>query len=158
MDAFYVSIGFIWCKYDPNVYLNKNGVVLYVIVMYVYDLLITGICNKQIGSIKASLHSEFAMIDLGLLRQFLGLEIEKSERGIMMRKPKYAWDLLIKFNMDDFKESKFPFLSGIKLGEFGDSPLVDCTLYKKLVGSLMYLTHTRPDLDYVFISVERYMQ
>ena len=97
------------------------------------------------------------MIDLGLLKQFLGLEIEQYERGIMVSQPKYALDLLIKFNMDDCKASKCPFLSGIKLGEFGDSPLVDCTLHMQLVGSLIYLTHTRPDLYYVVSVVARYM-
>ena len=69
------------------------------------------------------------MSDLGLLKQFLGLEIEQSERGIIIRKKKYASDLLLKFNMDKCNTTKFPFLYGIKLGEVGDSPLVDNSLY-----------------------------
>ena len=77
MDSLLLSIGFILCKSDPNVYLQKNDILLQVIVLYVYGILIIGSFNKQIGSIKASLHSEFAMTDLGLLKQFLGLEIEK---------------------------------------------------------------------------------
>ena len=88
------------------------------------------------------------MTDLGLLRQFLGLEIEKNGKGIMMTQTKYASDLMNKFNMAECKEAKSPFLSGIKLHEFGNSPLVDITLYKQLVGSFLYLTHTRPDLYY----------
>ena len=60
--------------------------------------------------------------------------------------------------MVECKEAKFPFLSGIKLGEIGDSPLVDCSLYIQLVGSLLYLTHTRPDLDYHISDVARYIQ
>ena len=137
---------------------RKNDDVLQVIVFYVYDLLIIGSCSKQIGSIKASLHSEFTMTNLGLLKQFLGLEIEQYERGIMLRQHNYASDLLINFKMDYCKAAKCPFLSGIKLGEFGDSPLVDCSLYRQLVGSLLYLTHTRPDLYYVVSVVARYMQ
>ena len=65
------------------------------------------------------------MTNLGLLKQFLGLEIEQYERGIKVRKQNYDSDALMNFNMAEFKESIFPFLSGIKLGEVGDSPLVD---------------------------------
>ena len=60
-------------------YLQDVGDLLQVIVLHVDDLLITGSCTKEIGSIKSYLHSEFSMTDLGLLRQFLGLEIEKPE-------------------------------------------------------------------------------
>ena len=86
MDNFLLSLGFERCKSDPNVYLHNFGHLLQVIVLYVYEIFITGSCIKEIGSIKASLHSEFSMTDLGLLKQFLGLEIEKYERGIKVRK------------------------------------------------------------------------
>ena len=59
--------------------------------------------------------------------------------------------------MDECNESKPPFLSGIKMYEFGNSPLVDFTLYRQLVGSLLYLTHTRPDLYYAVSGVSRQM-
>ena len=94
-------------------------------MLYVDDLLITRNSTKEIGSIKSSLHSEFSMTDLGLLRQFLGLEIEKYEVGIKARQQNYVADLLLNFKMYERKESKYPFLSGIKLGDFGASTLVD---------------------------------
>ena len=125
--------------------------------MYIDAIFIKGICTKEVGSIKASLHSEFSMTSLGLLKQFLGLEIEKYKRGIMIIKQKYDSDLLLNFNMAECKASKFPFLSGIKLGVVGDSPLVDSSLYRHLVGSLLYLTHSRPNLASVVGVVERYM-
>ena len=62
------------------------------------------------------------MTDLGLLRQFLGLEIEQNGKGIMLSQPQYASDFLKKFNMDECKATKSPFLSGIKFHEFGNSP------------------------------------
>ena len=96
------------------------------------------------------------MTDLGLLKNFLGLEIEKNERDIKMSQPHYASDVLKKFNMAECNASKSPFLSGIKMHEFGNSPLVDFTLYRQLVGSLLYLTHTRPDLSYVVSVVATY--
>ena len=157
MDNFLLSLGFERCKYDPNVYLQHVGDLLKVIVLYVDDILITWSCTNDIGAIKSSLHSEFSMTDLGLLKQFIGLEIEKSDARIKVSQQKYVVDLLLNFKMDECKESKFPFLSGIKLGDFGAYPLVDNSLYTQLVGSLLYLTHSRPNLEYAVGAIYRYI-
>jgi hypothetical protein len=60
--------------------------------------------------------------------------------------------------MTDYKSTSTPFLSGVKLEDGGDTPLVDNTLYKQLVGILLYLTHSRPDLSYAVGAVSRFMQ
>jgi hypothetical protein len=60
--------------------------------------------------------------------------------------------------MDDCKPTPSPFQSGVKLSATCTSPEVDATLYRKLVGSLLYLTHTRPDLSFAVGLVSRYMQ
>ena len=60
--------------------------------------------------------------------------------------------------MEDCKEAPCPFLSGIRLEEGGSTPLVDSTLYRQLIGILLYLTHSRPDISYVVSVVARYMQ
>ena len=103
------------------------------------------------------MHSELSMTDLGLSRQFIGLEIEQFEAGIKVSKKNCVAYLLLKFKMVECKATKCPFLSGIKLGEFGTSSLVDSSLYGQLVGSLLYLTHSQPDLAYVVGVVSRYM-
>ena len=86
MDAFLISIAFTRCKSDPNVYFQKHDGIFQVIFLYVNELLITGSYTTSIGSINSSLHIEFSMTDLGLLRRLLGLEIEQSERGIKTSK------------------------------------------------------------------------
>ena len=60
--------------------------------------------------------------------------------------------------MEDYKATPCPFLSGIRLEEGGSTPLVDNTLYRQLIGSLMYLTHSRPNISYVVSVAARYMQ
>ena len=60
--------------------------------------------------------------------------------------------------MEDYKAAPCPFLSGIKLEEGDCTPLVDITLYIQLIGSLLYLTHLRPDISYATSVVARYMQ
>ena len=99
----------------------------------------------------------FSMTDLGLLSQFLGLEIAQSQYGIKLHQSKYALDFLNKFNMKYCNPSKTPFLSRVKLEEVGSSPMVNNTLHRKLIGCLLYLTHTRLELSYVVSVASRYM-
>ena len=66
--------------------------------------------------------------------------------------------MLRRFHMEDYKASPFPFLSGIGLEEGDSTPFVDNTLYRKLIGSLLYLTNLRPDISYAVSVDARYMQ
>ena len=72
------------CRSDPNVYLQKHDGHIIIIVLYVDDLLIIGSTVVSISAIKTALHNAFEMSDLGLLKQFLGLEIEQHSDGIMV--------------------------------------------------------------------------
>ena len=127
-----------------------------IIVLYVDDLLITGSSKDEISSLKDAMNHAFSMIDLGLLSKLLGLEIAQTKQGIKVHQHNYALGFLNKFNMNDFKPSKTPFLSGVKLEEAVSSPMVNNTLYRQLIGCLLYLTHTRPDLSYAVSVASRY--
>ena len=87
----------------------------------------------------------------------MGLEIAQTKDGIKVHQYKYALDLLNKFKMKDFKPSKTPFLLGVKLEEADSSPMVNNTLYRQLIGCLLYLTHTIPDLCYALSVSSRFM-
>ena len=128
-----------------------------IIVLYLDDLLITGSSKKEIASLKDAMNHAFSMIDLGLLSQFLGLEIAQSQHGIKVHQSKYALDLLNKFNMKYCKPSNTPFLSGVKLEEAGSSSMANNTLYRQLIGCFLYLTHTQPDLYYAVSVASIYM-
>lgn len=158
MDSFLISIGFIRCKSDPNVYLLQHDDSLFLIVIYVDDLMMTGNLSSAIDLAKLALHNQFSMADLGLLHYFLGLEVSQSSSGIKMAQCKYASDLLIHFQMIECKPATSPFLSGIRFEDACTTPLVDSTLYRQLVGSLLYLTHTRPDISYAVGVCSRYMK
>ena len=88
MDAFLLLQNFQRCRSNPNVYLQQYNVHIIIIVLYVDELLITGSTFSSISTIKAALHNAFEMSDLGLLKQFLGLEIEKNSDGIMVTQSK----------------------------------------------------------------------
>ena len=108
---------------------KKEGLFL-LSVLYVDDFLITSSSVARLSKIKFSLNKAFTMIDLGLLRQFIGLKVRQKTLGIMISQYRYSSDMLKRFHMDDCKEPPFHFLSGIKLKEGGSTPLVDNTLYK----------------------------
>ena len=77
IDAFLISQKFEICKLDCNVYMQKKEGLLLLIVLYVDDLLITSNSTAGLRSIKSSLKKAFAMTDLGMLRQFIGLSKSK---------------------------------------------------------------------------------
>ena len=99
----------------------------------------------------------FSMTDLVLLSQLLGLKIAQYQHGIKVHQSNYALYFFNKLNMKYCKPRKTPFLSEVKLEEAGSSPMVNNTLYRQLIGCFLYLTHTRPDLSYVFSVDSRYM-
>eukprot|EP00253_Pinus_taeda_P008156 PITA_08156 len=158
MDSFLLSQNFERCKSDLNVYMLRTHDSLLILVLYVDDLLIIDSSASAIATVKRALHGRFLMTDMGPLHFFLGLEISQDATGIKLSQDKYAWDLLERFCMGDCKPAPTPFLSGVHLEDGGDTPLVDRTLYSHLVGSLLYLTHSRPDLSYAVGAVSRYMQ
>jgi hypothetical protein len=86
------------------------------------------------------------------------LQVLQTNEGIFLSQSKYACDLLRRFHMDDCKPTPSPFQSGVKFSATCTSPEVDATLYRQLVGSLLYLTHTHPNLSFVVGLVARYMQ
>ena len=140
MDAFLLLQNIQRCRPDPNVYIQQYDGNFIIIFLYVDDLLITGSTVASISVIKMVLHNAFEMSDLGLLKQFLGLEIEQNSYGIVVAQYKYISKLLVNFNMAEFRPALFPFLSGINLEEGKSTPPMDCTIYRWLIGSLLYLT------------------
>jgi hypothetical protein len=111
-------------------------------ILYVDDILISGSSALAISMVKDILRNRFSMTYMSPLHFFIGLEISQDAYGIKLSQDNYARDLLDRFHMTDYKFSPTPFLSGIRLEDDVDTPLVDNTLYRHLVGSILYLTHT----------------
>jgi len=102
---------------------------------------------------------EFDMSDLGRMKYFLGVEVLQNSDGIFICQRKYAKEVLERFDMERSNPVKNPIVPGCKLSKHEGSAMnVDATEYKKSVGSLLYLTATRPDLMYVVGLISRYME
>ena len=105
------------------------------------DLFITGV-DRLIQGCKRDLASEFDMKDIGLMHYFLGLEVWQEEGHIFLGQGKYIVDILSRFHMGDCKPMSTPTATNGKELYSLDSQLVDPTLYRHLIGSLMYLVNT----------------
>ncbi|RVW42190.1 Retrovirus-related Pol polyprotein from transposon RE1 [Vitis vinifera] len=103
------------------------------------------------------LFREFEMKDLGHLKYFLGIEVSRSSEGIFLSQRKYALDLLQEIGMSGCQPVNTPIEEGLKLCVEPNQVSTDKGRYQRLVGRLMYLAHTRPDLAYALSVVSQYM-
>ncbi|XP_034690560.1 uncharacterized mitochondrial protein AtMg00810-like [Vitis riparia] len=110
------------------------------------------------GSFKNSMIVEFEMSDLGMMHYFLSIEVMHSSIGIFLSQKKYVQEILDKFQMKDCNPVNTPSEFGMKLNKDNGGKKVDDTLYKQIVGSLMYLTTTRPDIMHAVSVISRYMK
>jgi len=129
-----------------------------ILVLYVDDLIIIGNNEAHIKQVKEELKAGFKMTDLGTLHYYLGVEVSQHPNQIFLIQTNYATKLLNKFGMEDCKPSLTPMEQKLKLSKFERGELVNSTKYRKLVGSLIYLTNTRPNLSYLVSILSRFMQ
>ncbi|KAK9682502.1 hypothetical protein RND81_10G078400 [Saponaria officinalis] len=130
---------------------------LLIISLYVDDLLVTGNNPKMIVAFKEEMKKRFEMTDLGLMNYFLGMEVHQSEDGIFISQSKYAEDILKKFKMQHSKAVATPLVVNEKFSKNDGQRKVDPSVYKSLVGSLLYLTATRPDIMFAASMLSRFM-
>ncbi|XP_019246551.1 PREDICTED: uncharacterized protein LOC109226211 [Nicotiana attenuata] len=98
------------------------------------------------------------MTDVGLMSYYLGLEVKQMEDGIFISQESYTKEILKKFNMLDCNSVNTPMESGTKLSKFDEGEKVDPIFFKSLVGSLRYLTYTRPDILFAFGVVSHFVE
>ncbi|CAL2259665.1 unnamed protein product [Prunus armeniaca] len=134
----------------------KEGIIL-ILSLYVDDLIFTGNDESMFVEFKRSMMLEFDMTDLGKIRYFLGIEVMQRTDGIFISQKKYALEVLEKFGMNKSNPVLNPIVPGCKLLRDEDGVKVDSTIYKQIVGSLMYLTATRPYMMFVVSLIIRNM-
>ncbi|GAA0159048.1 transmembrane signal receptor [Lithospermum erythrorhizon] len=124
----------------------SNGTVL-IVGLYVDDLIITGDNEDLMVQFKEAMIKKFDMTDLGKMSFFLGIEVTQGRNGIFIRR----------FGMFDCNLVGTPMTTGVKINKDSKGVEVNETQYKQIVGSLMYLTNTRPDIMHATCLISRYM-
>ena len=150
------NMGYKQCNGDHTVFYRHFGNNITILAVYVDDMIITGDDTLEIARLKENLSKEFEVKDLGQLRYFLGIEILRSPRGIVLSQRKYALDLLNETGMLGCRPAYTPIEQNHKLSAESGDP-IDKEKYQRLVGRLIYLCHTRPDITYAVSVVSRYM-
>jgi hypothetical protein len=158
LDKSLKSLNFTKCACEPAVYTRGTGRNAVILGVYVDDLIVTGSDPAEIMKFKIEMTTQFEMSDLGLLSFYLGIEVDQKLDFITIKQSSYAKRILSQFGMGDCNPAKIPMDPGIKLHQDKSGEPMDATEYRKMVGCLRYLLHTRPDLAYSVGMTSRFMK
>ncbi|XP_059451164.1 uncharacterized mitochondrial protein AtMg00810-like [Corylus avellana] len=156
-SAALIDLGIIQSKADYSLFTRLQGVSYIALLIYVDDVAIASNDSKVISEFITLLNDKFKLKDLGPLKFFLGLEIARSKEGISVSQRKYALKVLEDLGLLASKPVSFPMEQNLKLSKDIGDLLPDATSYRRLVGRLLYLTITRPDLAYSVQALSQFM-
>jgi hypothetical protein len=158
IGQYLVTSGFQTSNAKFSLYVKKTDHGIVVIVICVDDLIITGNSDANIFDLKKLLKQKFEMKDLGKLCYFLGIEVIKSPKGIWLLQRQYPLNKLFEYGMTSCKPISIPLEQNVKFSSHERDLVEDTTMYRHIVGSLIYMTITRPDLSYGVGMVSQFMQ
>jgi len=146
LDRLLIQVaGFSASDHDPALFLHLSPRGRTLLLLYVDDMLITGDDEDHISHVKQQLSAEFQMPDLGPLSYFLGIEVKQSTKRYHLSQSKYIQDLIACTGITDDWTAATPLDLHLQLPLIDGVPLQDPSQYRHIVGSLVYLTVTRPD-------------
>ncbi|GKB94890.1 ribonuclease H-like domain-containing protein, partial [Tanacetum coccineum] len=152
--------GFVQSKYDYSLFTKSSDKVFIILLVYVDDIVIAGNDLNEIEKFKQFLKSKFQIKDLGKLKYFLEIEVLDNKDGICLSQRKYCLELLHEFGLLATKHVDTPLPKNATLNHTesdDDHLLVNVANYQRLVGKLIYLTNTRPDIAYDVHCLSRFM-
>ncbi|KAI5348230.1 hypothetical protein L3X38_001117 [Prunus dulcis] len=158
IDAYFNTAGFKKSLSEATLYIKTSDTSGIIIVsLYVDDIIYTGSCPKMLEEFKQDMMQHYEMTDLGLLHHFLGMGVEQTDKHIFIHQKKYAMKILEKFGMRDCKSVAIPLVVNEKLCREDGSEAADENEFRQIVGSLLYLTATRPDVMFASSLLARCM-
>jgi hypothetical protein len=146
LSNFLLEQGFSRGKVDTTLFTRKHKQTTLLVQIYVDDIIFGSADEKLCARFAKLMQSKFEMSMMGELNFFLGLQVKQSKEGIFINQAKYTRDLLKKFGMDSASPMKTPMSPATKLDKDEQGKSVEITLYRGMIGSLLYLTASRPDI------------
>lgn len=144
-------------KSEFTLYVRKKPRRILIVSIYVDDILIIRNVEQEVAAFKKEMQREFDMSDLGIMSYFLGVEIEQLSNGIFLTQRKYVLGILKRFGMDKSKAVATPMAANLNLSKADGTIEGDGKLFRSIVGSLLYLCTTRPDIMLTTSILSRFM-
>ncbi|KAK1414964.1 hypothetical protein QVD17_30730 [Tagetes erecta] len=148
--------GFTRGQIDPTLFMKRENEDLLCVQVYVDDIIFGSTSSSMCKEFEEIMKSRFQMSSMGEINFFLGLQVKQSADGIFINQSKFVEKLLKKFKMQDCQTIRTPSDVNCKIQPDPKGKPVDQTLYRSMIGSLMYLTASRPDIMYSVCVCARY--
>ncbi|GAU20493.1 hypothetical protein TSUD_130510 [Trifolium subterraneum] len=142
---------------DYSLFTLQNASHFTALLVYVDDIILVGNDLNEIDRIKGILDTHFKIKDLGILKYFLGLEVAQSRERITISQRKYCLDLLHDSGLLGSKPAPTPLDPAVKLHIDDSKPYEDVPLYRRLIGKLLYLCDTRPDISFATQQLNQFL-
>ena len=152
-----LSCGYQQAQADHSLFIKAVDNYFTALIIYVDDIVLIGNSVAEIEKIKHVLDNNFKIKDLGILKYFLGLKVAHSEKGIFLYQRKYCLDLLQDSGLLGCKPCSTPMHYALRLHHDSGQVHYDVTSYRWLVGRLLYLTNTRPDITFATQQLSQFM-
>nr|GFB53091.1 retrovirus-related Pol polyprotein from transposon TNT 1-94 [Tanacetum cinerariifolium] len=156
LSSFLLSQDFSKGSVDPTLFIRKNGTNLLLVQIYVDDIIFVAPTLELCDLFANLMCSKFKMSMMGKISFFLGLHISQSPRGIFINQSKYALESLKKYGFESCDPVDTPMVEKSKLDEDKEEKTVDPSHYHGMIGTLLYLTASRPDLQFAICMCARY--
>jgi len=156
LSKFLLEKGFSRGNVDNTLFSKRKGKDILLVQVYVDDIIFGFTNDTMCQEFSKLMQGEFEMSLMGKLTFFLDLQIKQTYDGIFLSQTKYALELLKKFDMQDCKSISTPMASALSIDNYETSIEVDCKRYRGMIGSLLYLTASRPDIMFSVCMCARY--
>ncbi|KAL0449783.1 UNVERIFIED_CONTAM: Retrovirus-related Pol polyprotein from transposon RE2 [Sesamum latifolium] len=152
------EFGFKQSSHDYCLFVKGSGSSFIALLVYVDDVLLTGASLINLNEVKHYLDSLFTIKDLGFAKYFLGLELARSPQGTCITQSKYLRDIITDCGLEDARPVSTPLPPGIKFDAESGPLLSSPDCYRRLVGRLLYLGFSRPDISFVVQQLSQFLQ
>ncbi|GJV44041.1 putative ribonuclease H-like domain-containing protein [Tanacetum coccineum] len=141
---------------DKTLFIRRNKKDIMLVQVYVDDIIFGSTNKSWCDEFEALMQSRFQMSSMGELTFFLGLQVKQNKGGIFISQDKYVAEILKKFDLVNVKAAITPMETKSPLTKDEEAFDVDVHLYRSMIGSLMYLTASRPDIMYAVCVCSRF--